>query len=545
MEDPLTEKALRRTMGLYRDLEDEIIREISDRVMDGVDRPDWEQQKVAEIPQVRRALDETIREFEQQDNPEQTMAQAVESAYTNGTATADRQLRQAVRGYTPGPVNPGPMLQLGSELAGRQRAMHQAILGNMAGKYRGIVAEASAGVISGTQTRQQAAQRALAKFANKGVDGLRDSAGRMWSMDSYAEMSIRSATNRARAHAHNSRLLEGGHDLVYVSDSPEECPICRPWEGKVLSISGESDDYPALAEATSAGLFHPNCTHSTSIYIEGVTQLPEPDHETSAQAYEERQRQRELERNVRQWKRRAEAAGTPEERAKCEEKIRQWQGELRTHTSNTHRRRLSYREGGQVAPFQQRGPALVGDRLDRETAVSNSQYWAMEQWDTLNPQQQDALRRYTFEGGEDSYKDVNEVLRKPDGRRAREDGSRLYEERIRHLDAAAQQGEMDLDTVCFRGVKSTKLFEGAQPGDRFVDPGFCSTSLSEEVAEGFLGIGGRGTIVEIEVPQGQKGIWASYNHGLEAEFILPRETAFEVARVTDEGRVQLRIVKGE
>src|SRR5690606_31642181 len=99
-----------------------------------------------------------------------------------------------------------------------------------------------------------------------------------------------------------------GYDLVYVNDSPEECPICRLWEGKVLSITGRTPGYPTVDQARADGLWHPNCTHGTSPYIPGLTRLP--TNTENPRGYEEKRRQRAIERQIRKWKRREAAAIT-------------------------------------------------------------------------------------------------------------------------------------------------------------------------------------------------------------------------------------------
>ena len=75
-------------------------------------------------------------------------------------------------------------------------------------------------------------------------------------------MSTRTAVGRAHVNAKLDGFTTAGEGLVIVSDSPEECPLCRPWEGQILAIDsrGLGGDSPAtstVSAATSAGLFHP------------------------------------------------------------------------------------------------------------------------------------------------------------------------------------------------------------------------------------------------------------------------------------------------
>src|SRR5690606_4978208 len=136
----------------------------------------------------------------------------------------------------------------------------------------------AAAPVLGVQTRRQAAQSAFDAFADRGVRGFVDSRGRSWELRSYVEMAMRSATARAAVEAHSDRLGAAGVELVIVSQAPEECPLCRPWERKVLARAGapgarevqvehgiEDGEMVtvqvagSLPEARGKGLMHPNC----------------------------------------------------------------------------------------------------------------------------------------------------------------------------------------------------------------------------------------------------------------------------------------------
>ena len=41
-----------------------------------------------------------------------------------------------------------------------------------------------------------------------------------------------------------------------------------PWEGKILSLTGKTPNFPTLEEARAAGLFHPNCRHAYGLHID-------------------------------------------------------------------------------------------------------------------------------------------------------------------------------------------------------------------------------------------------------------------------------------
>lgn len=224
--------------------------------------------------------------------------------------------------------------------------------------YSEAVAAGARPVLGGVITRRAGSQQVLDRLFADGLRGYRDAAGRRWSLDTYVEMSVRTTTGQAAVQGHLDQLSSAGVDLVIVSDAPRECPMCRPWEGQVLSQSGAVGMVLApnraadgavrvnvagtVDQARAAGLFHPNCRHATSAYLPGVTRPLHP--ETNPEGYEAAQRQREMERRVRHWKRRQELAldGAASDRAAG--KVREWQAALRDHVDAHDLKRLRYRE---------------------------------------------------------------------------------------------------------------------------------------------------------------------------------------------------------
>ncbi len=101
----------------------------------------------------------------------------------------------------------------------------------------------------------------------QGLDALIDRGGHKWTLDRYAEMLFRTKAVEARNRGLANRMVENGYDLVQVSNHNTDHEACRVWEGKILSISGESDGYPTVAEAEVAGLFHPQCKHAINVLI--------------------------------------------------------------------------------------------------------------------------------------------------------------------------------------------------------------------------------------------------------------------------------------
>jgi hypothetical protein len=104
----------------------------------------------------------------------------------------------------------------------------------------------------------------------QGLSALVDKGGRRWTLDRYADMLYRTKVTEARNRAMANRMVENGYDLVQVSSHDSSHQECRVWEGKVLSITGQTKGYPTLAEAEMAGLFHPNCKHAINVLIPSI-----------------------------------------------------------------------------------------------------------------------------------------------------------------------------------------------------------------------------------------------------------------------------------
>src|SRR5690606_10155240 len=99
----------------------------------------------------------------------------------------------------------------------------------------------------------------------------------------------------------------------------------------------------SLDEARAAGLQHPNCRHSTSAYTPGITKVGNAD--PDPEGYEAGQRQREIERTIRKYKRRAAAAVDPAEERAANAMVRKWQQTMRDHlAAHPDLRRLRHRE---------------------------------------------------------------------------------------------------------------------------------------------------------------------------------------------------------
>lgn len=348
MTSPLDPAAAETVRAIFAESERALFERIARRLARGIDEPGWADAKLADVIRVRLDFERQVAEASSAAARE--VGAQVVGAYTREASDAVREVRAAgqreLRGAFGRGGNPAAMRALAQEANGRIASIHPRMLRAATDIYRSTVIDAAGAVLSGAQTRRDAAQTVLNRYADRGISGFTDAAGRQWDAASYAEMTTRTSVNQAARAGHVQTLADEGFDLVIVSTSPARCPLCDPWEGRVLSISGNSKRFPKLTDAQAAGLFHPNCTHRTGLYVQGLTRPAQerPPKRERDEEFADSQAQRYNERQIRAWKRREAVALTSLARAESRAKVRAWQSRQRAHVEATGRPRLYRRE---------------------------------------------------------------------------------------------------------------------------------------------------------------------------------------------------------
>lgn len=321
---------------IYGAAVDDMLRIVARRLARGIDQAGWAERKLIEVSNLRNEAQAVVERVEVLGPA--AVERAVEGAWLAGGADAASDL--GLSGSLSPRTHTRAVEALARETVDGLRSAHLQILRRTSDAYRAVISEASSGVVSGTVTRRQAAQRALDRFADQSITGFVDTRGRRWMLDSYAEMATRTAAGRAQVEGTLDRFTEAGRDLVIISDAPGECERCRPHEGRTFSISGASPDYPTLSSAT--GLWHQNCRHSAALWVPGLSRrmgrTADPEGDLA------RQEQRRLERGVRQWKRREAVAIDDGAKRRAAAHAREWQGRLRAHVAANDLKRQRQRE---------------------------------------------------------------------------------------------------------------------------------------------------------------------------------------------------------
>lgn len=362
---------------MYADAQGRITAHLAAQLAAGLDAPDWAIRKLAAIGDLRRWTQRLLDGLVKKTQAAAAAATLQGAVRGHTIAVAELERLAATKGHGRLRVllpqaqtakaaerelaGSATVNRIAASLAARITGTHTPVLRWTEDAYRHVVATAALpGVAMGLDTRRDAAQRAWNTLLDQGVTGFTDRAGRNWNLATYVEMAVRTGVAQAAVEAHLDRLAADGHDLVIVSNAPQECASCRRWEGAVLTRTGagrrtiraehaihdgvmvDVDIAGSVTEAVAAGLMHPNCRHSLSMYQPGITRPPAGTADPQGDA--DRQRLRALERHVRHWRLRETAALTPEARRAAAAKTRQWQAALRQHVATTTAKRQPHRE---------------------------------------------------------------------------------------------------------------------------------------------------------------------------------------------------------
>jgi hypothetical protein len=188
-----------------------------------------------------------------------------------------------------------------------------AMLRKIDDEYRQIIYKAQVFSNTGTMTYDQAIDMATKDFLSKGIRCIKYANGNTVNVVSYAEMAIRTANKRAYLQGEGNKRAEWGIHTVLVSQYGACSPICLPWQGRVyiddVWSGGTKEEaarlkLPLLSEAIAQGLFHPNCRHIMTTYIEGITEIPKKiDVAKTKENSQAEAQQRYNERQIRKYKR--------------------------------------------------------------------------------------------------------------------------------------------------------------------------------------------------------------------------------------------------
>ena len=218
-------------------------------------------------------------------------------------------------------VNTPKMERLMQDVVQVEQTAETAALRTMDDVYRRTVNRAQLAMAAGETTLTKAIDMAVREFLEKGLNSIVYRDGRHVDIADYVRMVLRTTSTRAQLQGKSKRFAELGYDTVLISQYGGCSETCEPWQGRAYiddvftiwngEINGDSGKsqycgkwFPLLSSAIRGGLFHPNCRHTMSLYIDGVTKIPPPiPAEQIRKQRELEQKQRVMERKIRKLKR--------------------------------------------------------------------------------------------------------------------------------------------------------------------------------------------------------------------------------------------------
>lgn len=268
-----------------------------------------------------------------------------------------------------------------NEMQQANEQSERAALRYMNDVYRKTILRTAAAMQAGGQTLQQATDAATRDFLDQGIACIRYRNGRRVNISTYAEMALRAAGTRAMLMGEAAQRERLGLDTVLVSQYGACSKTCLPWQGLVYiddvfqpyhgprtpggtyGISRNGRQYPLLSVAMQGGLFHPNCRHTLSTWVEGVSTRPRPMDKAKVEAAAQLEaKQRALERSVRKAKRQAAGLCDPAAAKAARARVRAAQKELRDFVADHGDvlRRNVWRERDTAALERYTTPAASG-----------------------------------------------------------------------------------------------------------------------------------------------------------------------------------------
>lgn len=185
--------------------------------------------------------------------------------------------------------------------------------------YQGILEQMVADTVTGVKTAKQSLSNSIYKLIDGGIkSGFVDKGGHQWSIEAYTRTVLDSTKYRVMNETRMEQAGEYGVHTFVMSSHPASRPACAPIQGKVVNDVPKSSSYydpryPSIYDhgyGSAGGTFGINCHHMKFPFVPGVNinNQPQYDPEEAIKNGEIQQKQRRLERAIRNSKRKLKAA---------------------------------------------------------------------------------------------------------------------------------------------------------------------------------------------------------------------------------------------
>ena len=255
---------------------------------------EWEQWQVAQLKELERFKRANAKKYSKEfANINSKISTALQEAYRQGMDDEEMSILEAIKngfefnsgkdnlGASFFAINERKLNALLNSVEYDMKTAEHAVLRYTDDQYRRTIFDAQVAANTGAKTYEQSVDMATKDFLSRGITSIQYSNGAMVNIVSYADMAIRTATKRAYLMGEGVKRQEWGIHTVILNKRSNACPLCMPFEGKVLIddvwSGGSADDgpYPLLSSAMAAGLYHPNCKDKHTTYFPGNSSEPE------------------------------------------------------------------------------------------------------------------------------------------------------------------------------------------------------------------------------------------------------------------------------
>lgn len=396
-------------------------------------------------------------------------------------------------------------------------------------QYRKIIFQSQVAASSGALTYDKAVDMATSDFLKKGINCITYSNGAVHNIASYADMAVRTASKRAYLMGEGQKRQEWGISTVILNKRFNACPLCMPFEGKVLiddvwsGGSAKNGNYPLMSSAMAAGLYHPNCKDKHSTYFEGISPKPESRYYEEKPVIEERQRienkLNHAKRQAKSYNRLAKNSLDAENQETYRARATEWRDKVKEYREQLN----SFEEsnGLELKGIEPQSKPeynyvnVEGDVLKRIKASSDR--WFKK----LTGTQQESVRLLT---GSKYYHDLNEMAYNeyfnPSNKEELVNMANV-------LDESFKKFKLKDDIVVYRGM-SKKEFNHILSGNEFKE--FKHLTIDEKVAKQFAKRSiDDGVVVKFYLPKGTNGAYiGDYSKFKnEQEFVLNRNAKYK------------------
>lgn len=353
---------------LYQSLEGELMRLIAKRLNSGHDNIlDWQREKLQELHLFNKDAIKIISQI----------TGIAESEVTRMFESSGEKIVKDVDGQLPYDSLPLP-----NELDNIMKAYHdqvwsdinnyvnQTLLSTNFGygsattqMYKDIINKTTAAFNSGLFTFEEALERTIREWAQKGIRStFVDKGGHTWSLERYVRTVLKSTLGNTFDKLRKDRMSEYGIHTVIVTSHMGAREACSKIQGNVVDLRPMAElpvdwEYRSIYDPywnadyeTPGGHRGVNCRHLHIPFIPGVNTNNQPkyDPKENAKVAELNKRQRELERRVVKFKKNqmvSDALGQTDNAQAWGRKVRATQGALRQLiNSNEHLSRNYSRE---------------------------------------------------------------------------------------------------------------------------------------------------------------------------------------------------------